>query len=147
MFFKETLIVFPWTTGYKQLSTCENVRKGTFRIGQLMFNTKFQIPGLIVAKQFQADIFTMDGICVELSTKLDGFTANYRDGLMCGHDFARSVTDVAIQARGFMAHSSCNMRLTHCDKTGCPAKKVAGDHVHEETERKYQEFLDNYDKK
>lgn len=146
MFYKELLVVFPWTTGYKQLSTCENVRKGSFRIGQLMFNTKFQIPGLIVAKQFQADMFTMDGICIELSTKLEDLIAHYRDGLICEHDYAHSVMEVAIQARGFMTHSSCTMRLKHCDETDCPAKKIAGNYVHEETEHKYQEFLNNYSK-
>ena len=146
MFFKETLIMFPWTTGYKQLSTCDNVRKGTFRIGQLMFHTKLRVPGLIIAKQFQTDIFTIDGICLELSGKLNDLIFSYKDGLICGHDFARSVMEVSIQARGFMSHSSCTMRLTHCDKTGCPAKKVAGSPEHEAAEDRFQEFLNHYDK-
>lgn len=145
MYFKELLIVFPWTAGYKQLSTDTNVKNGHFRIGQLLFTTKLRVPGLIIAKKYYADMYTMDGICIELSTKLEDLIAHYRDGLICEHDYARSVMEVAIRARGFMAHSTCTMRLKHCDETGCPAQKVKGDAQHEETEARYQKYLDEMD--
>ena len=147
MFYKETLIVFPWTTGYKQLSICENVRKGTFRIGQLMFHTKFQIPGLIVAKQFQADIFTIDGICLELKNKIAERTAHYTDGLVCGYEYVREVADLAIQALGYMQNSSCTMRIKHCDDVKCPAKKSFVSAKHDAALAKHDQFLTDYDKK
>jgi hypothetical protein len=145
MFVKKTLIVFPWTFGYDKLSICPNVKRGSFRIGQLIFETKFQISGLIIAKQSHCDMYTISGIAKEFVTHTERLIENYKDGLICEHDFIRSVMDDAIQARGYMANSTCNLRLTHCDKTGCPAQKVKGDEKHEATEQKYQQFLDDYD--
>lgn len=145
MFFNKTLVIFPWSPGYAPLSACPNVKRGYFRIGQSLFATKFQIPGLIIAKEYHCDMYTISGIAKEFTDRVERLIVNYKDGLICEHDFIRSAMDDAIQARAYMANSTCNMRLTHCDKTGCPALKVKGDDKHEAQEQKYQQFLDDYD--
>ena len=114
MFIKNTLVVFPWSPAFKSLSTCPNVKQGNFRIGQLLFNTKFQKSWIIIAKSYTTPLFDTVGVVSDMNRKIAEADKNYLEGLTCPHDYIVVLADIVTQAHEDLALSSCNLRCEVC---------------------------------
>ena len=112
MFYKNTLVVFPWSPKFKTLSACPNVKQGNFRIGQLLFRTVFQKSWLIVAKSYSIPLFDTEGIISNLNRKIAEADTNYLNGMTCPRDYISVLADIVTQAHEDLALSSCRL---HCD--------------------------------
>ena len=122
MYYKNTLVVFPWSPKFKSLSTCPNVKRGTFRIGQLIFETKFQKSWLIIAKQNFPTLFKVEDVISDMNRKIHAADSMYLEGMVCPRDYINKLAEIITDADTNMTMSSCDQHCEICS-TVCPAKK------------------------
>ena len=122
MFIKNTLVIFPWTKEFNKLSTCPNVKRGNFRIGQLIFRTTFQKSWLIIAKQDFPALFKADDVVSDMSRKIASADSAYLDGMTCPRDYINQLAEIIVEANNNISMSSCDQHCELCPAV-CTAKK------------------------
>jgi len=121
MLVKNHLIVFPWSPAFKSLSVCPNVKRGNFRIGQLLFETKFRKSFIIIAKSYSLPIFDTEAIVSNLNRKIAEADKNYLDGLTCPHDYLVQIHDAVLSSYEDLTLSNCRLHCDICPNV-CPSK-------------------------
>lgn len=139
-------IIIPfWSQHFSILHVDDNVKAGHFRIGQLMLKTKINNFLVITAEITEsAPAKPITFYASNLATELKDFIHHYEEGLMCAGEFINQVYWAVDAAHNDADNSQCNMRITACDKMGCPAKKTPGS---EKETARHEKFINDYDKR
>ena len=137
------LIVPCYDACFARLRTDDNVYNGFVRIGQLMLETKINNRFFIVAKitDKPAKVRDINWFAQGLVNDLKERITQYEEGLICAAEFLNEAVDSSDNWHDEAEHSSCRMRITHCDEYCCPAVKAPGSE--KETERQEQ-FIRDY---
>jgi hypothetical protein len=121
MFIKNYLVVFPWNFGFKQLIACPHVKRGNFRIGQRLFETKFRKSFIIIAKEEKAVMFDVNDVIKNMSRKIAEADTAYLEGMTCPRDYINQLADIVSSAHEDVALSSCAAKCDVC-KDVCDAQ-------------------------